>query len=101
MNSDHLRQRNMIILVKGKTKSPVNNASKNLKIFLTIEISLVRDFESPSCNVANASVVLIPCHSGKSHPVSAAGNCHFSASGGYFAAIFRISPYSEKTHFSE
>ena len=68
-----------MILIKGKTKSPLDNASKNLKIFgdLTIEISFVCDFEKPSCN-ANASVVLIPCHSGGSNPVFTAGDRHFT-----------------------
>ena len=51
--------KNIIKFIKSKTKLPMNNASKNLKIFLKIEISFVCDTERPSCNVANGSVVLI------------------------------------------
>ena len=78
----------------------MNSASKNLKIFVTIQIRFVSDFERASCNVANASVVLTPCIRGGWNPVFTAGNRHFSASGGHFAAILRISPYPEKRHFS-
>ena len=90
----------IILIINGKTKSPVDNASKNLKILLTIVISFVCDFERPSCNVANASVVWIPCHSGGSNPVFTAGDRHFSASGGHFAAILRVRAYPENSHFS-
>ena len=78
-NCNHQLGKYIIIITKDKTKSPVNNASKYIKFFLTIEISFVCDFERPSCNVANASVVLIPCHSCGSNPVFTAGNRHFSA----------------------
>ena len=100
MNYNKRRQRNIIMIVKRKKKAPVNNASENLQILLTIEIFFVCDFGKPSCNVAKANVVLIPCHSGGSNSVFTARNRHFSASGGHFAALLRISPYPEKTHFS-
>ena len=59
----------ILLFIEHKTKPPMDNASKNLKNFLTIEISFVCHFKRPSCNVANASVVLIPCHSGGSETV--------------------------------